>query len=156
MGYVDLQRRRRERARGTREPASLWYGFKGNPYLLIAAGLICAYPAAAISFDIGDWGLISLAPWIPTVAFIAHGFRQLGYRRSQSSRLRFGGEKQLLLAIRDAGGSITPIEAALRTSLTVDEAEEILSRLASRGHLLVESRDGALSYTLPGTRSDSL
>jgi hypothetical protein len=32
----------------------------------------------------------------------------------------------------------------------VDEAEEILSRLANRGHLLVESRDGALFYALPG------
>ena len=57
------------------------------------------------------------------------------------------------MAIRDAGGSITPIEAALGTSLTVDEADEILSRLANGGHLLVESREGALSYALPGGRS---
>ncbi len=56
----------------------------------------------------------------------------------------------MLLAIRDAGGSVTPVEAALRTSLTVDEAEEILTRFADRGHLLVESRDGVLSYALPG------
>ena len=55
-----------------------------------------------------------------------------------------GGEKQLFMAMRDAGGSITPIEAALETSLTVDEAEGILSRLAGRGHLLLESRDGVL------------
>jgi hypothetical protein len=60
------------------------------------------------------------------------------------------------MAIRDAGGSITPVEAALETSLTVDEAEEIHSRLTSRGHLLLESRDGALSYALPGGRSESL
>ena len=59
------------------------------------------------------------------------------------------------MAIQDAGGSITPVEAALETPLTVDEADEILSRLANRGHLLVESRDGALSYALPGRRSDS-
>ena len=60
------------------------------------------------------------------------------------------------MAIRDAGGSITPVGAALETSLTVDEAEEILTRLANRGHLLVESRDGTLSYALPGRRSDNL
>ena len=62
-----------------------------------------------------------------------------------------GSEKQLLMAIRDGGG-ITPIEAALETSLTVDEAEEILTRFADRGHLVVQSRDGALLYTLPGSR----
>ena len=34
--------------------------------------------------------------------------------------------------------------------MTVEEAEEILSRLADRGHLVVESQDGALFYALPG------
>jgi hypothetical protein len=98
-------------------------------------------------------GLISLVPWIPTVAFFAYGFRQLQHRKPKSSGLRLGQEKQLLMAIRDAGGSITSIEAALETSLTVDEADEILSRLANRGHLLVESNDGALFYVLPGRSS---
>lgn len=65
---------------------------------------------------------------------------------------KFGAEKQLLLAILDAGGAITPVEVALATSLTVDEAEEILTRFADRGHLLVESREGVLSYALPGGR----
>ena len=37
-----------------------------------------------------------------------------------------------------------------------NEAEEILSHPANRGHLLVESRDGALSYALPGRRSEAL
>ena len=156
MGHVDLQRRRRERARGERERAGFWWDVKHNPYPSIVAGLILAYPAAAISFDAGDWGPISLVPWIPTVALLAHGSLQLRHRRPQSSGPRFGGEKQLLMAIQDAGGSITAVEAALQTSLTVDEAEEILSHLANRGHLLVESRDGALSYALPGRRSEGL
>jgi hypothetical protein len=54
------------------------------------------------------------------------------------------------MAILDAVGSITPVEAALRTSLTVEEAEEILTRFADRGHLVVHSRDGALLYAMPG------
>ena len=62
-----------------------------------------------------------------------------------------GGEKQLLLAIRQAGGDgITPVEAALQTSLMVDEAEDTLDHLAARGHLHVEGRDGSLFYVLPG------
>jgi hypothetical protein len=35
----------------------------------------------------------------------------------------------------------------------VNEAEGILSRPASRGHLTVERKDGALSYALPSRRS---
>ena len=68
----------------------------------------------------------------------------------------FGAEKQLLLAILDAVGTITPVKAALATSLTVDEAEEILTRFADRGHLLVESPEGVLSYPLPGGRTRGL
>lgn len=55
----------------------------------------------------------------------------------------------MLMAIRDAGGAITPVEAALDTPLTVDEADGMLSRLASGGHLRVESHDGNLYYALP-------
>jgi hypothetical protein len=73
-------------------------------------------------------------------------------RHPRSTSPKTGGEKQLLMAILDAGGSITPVEAALRTSLTVDEAEQVLTRFADRGHLLVRSRDGVLFYAMPGKR----
>lgn len=63
-------------------------------------------------------------------------------------------ERELLSAIRENGGSITPAEAAMETSLTVKEADKMLSELASAGHLMVERRGGALFYALPG-RSDS-
>jgi hypothetical protein len=56
------------------------------------------------------------------------------------------------MVLRDAGG-VTPVQAALETPLTVDEAEEILSRLTNRGHLHVESHNGTLFYLLPGSRS---
>jgi hypothetical protein len=69
--------------------------------------------------------------------------------RRGRARPQPGGEKQLLMALRDLGG-ITPVEAALETSLSVDEAEEILTRLADRGHLCLESRGDALVYVLPG------
>jgi hypothetical protein len=60
-----------------------------------------------------------------------------------------GGERELLSVLRENGGSITPAEAAMETSLTVKEADRMLSELASEGHLLVESREGALFYALP-------
>ena len=65
-------------------------------------------------------------------------------------------ERELLSAIKANGGSITPAEAAMETSLTVREADGMLSELAGGGHLAVESRDGALFYSLPGRRNSEL
>lgn len=42
----------------------------------------------------------------------------------------------------------------METSLTVREADEMLSELANGGHLQLENRDGALYYSLPGRRSE--
>lgn len=154
MRYVDVQRRREERFRSLRGPASFRDDGERDPYFSFAVGLTLAYPAAAISFDIADWEPISFVPWIPVVAMFARGVRQL--RRWRWRSAKSGGEKHLLMSLQEKGRSLTPVEAALRTSLTVDEAEEILSRLANRGHLLVESRDGALYYALPGRRSADL
>jgi hypothetical protein len=44
----------------------------------------------------------------------------------------------------------------METSLTVREADGMLSELAGGGHLAVESRDGALFYSLPGRRSGEI
>ncbi len=77
MRYVDVQRRREERARGVGERTSSWYGIKSTPYLLMVAGLILAYPAAAISFDIGDLGFISLLPWILSAILFTFGSWQV-------------------------------------------------------------------------------
>ena len=65
-------------------------------------------------------------------------------------------ERELLTALRDGGGSMTPVEAAIETSLTVREADEMFSELAGGGHLAVESRNGALFYSLPGRSSREL
>jgi len=59
-------------------------------------------------------------------------------------------ECELLSAIRDNGSSITPAEAAMETSLTVREADGMLSELAAGGHLMVKGKNGALFYSLAG------
>jgi hypothetical protein len=153
VGYVDLRERRREQARGAREPAGFWWDVKHNPYLSMAAGFGIGIPIVLIS----TW--FPLEPWpltlVPSTVLVCRGVWQLRHWRPQDVERKPGSEKQLLMIIADTG-DITPVEAALETSLTVDEAEEILSRLASRGHLLVKIRDGALCYALPGRRSESL
>jgi hypothetical protein len=64
-------------------------------------------------------------------------------------------EREILSVLRDQG-TTTPVEAAIETSLTVKEADEILSELAGGGHLMVESKSGVLYYSLPGQKSRSL
>ena len=155
MGYVDLRRRRQERE--PRKPAGLRHYVGSNPHLLLATGFVLGLLSSPI-FYIGIYGsdpFTALLLLIAAVTLLGYfGWLLLG-RSPEQTRPKLGGEKQLLMAILDAGGSITPVEAALETSLTVDEAEEILTRFADRGHLLVESRDGALFYTLPGRRLTS-
>ncbi len=153
MGYVDLQRRQEERSR---ERAASRHESAPDPYFFSTLGFGHATPASWLSFFMLWFGAplpVVAAPLIPSTVLVVLGVWQLQRGRSSGTKPGPGAEKQLLMVIRDSGGGITPVEAALETPLTVDEAEEILSRFADRGHLVVESRDGALFYALPGRRS---
>jgi len=108
-------------------------------------------PAVLFNGYPAGYAFLWMLPALLGMALVCRGIVLLGRREARTVRSKPGSEKQLLLAIQDAGGSITPIEAALRTSLSVDEAEALLSRFADRGYLFVESRDGALSYVWPGS-----
>jgi DNA-binding CsgD family transcriptional regulator len=56
-------------------------------------------------------------------------------------------EKELLGALEDRR-ELTPATAAMRTSLTVDEASEMLEELARKGHLQSQMEDGVIAYAL--------
>ncbi|HET7478280.1 MAG TPA: hypothetical protein VFJ72_02065 [Rubrobacteraceae bacterium] len=153
VGYVDLRSRDRgERTRDRRKRAGLWRGIRTNPSILIAAGF--AFGVAASSTVLipasGGYEPLVLIVILIFLLLVSVGIWQVLRHEPEDARPKLGGEKQLLMAMRKAGGSITPVEAALETSLTVDEAEEVLSRFAGQGYLRVESVDGNLYYTLPG------
>ena len=98
---------------------------------------------------VGDF--FALLPVVVAVALLCYLLRLLSERPGETGP-KFGSEKQLLMALQTAGDGITPVEAALETSLTVDEAEDILTSLADRGHLVVQSRGAALLDALPARR----
>jgi ATP/maltotriose-dependent transcriptional regulator MalT len=56
-------------------------------------------------------------------------------------------EKELLGALEERG-RLTPTTAAMRTSLTVDEASNMLDTLARNGHLELQTEEGVTSYAL--------
>jgi ATP/maltotriose-dependent transcriptional regulator MalT len=64
-------------------------------------------------------------------------------------------EKELLEALEE-GGEITPATAAMRTSLTVDEASEMLEELARKGHLEMQMEEGIMAYSLGERRGQAL
>jgi DNA-binding CsgD family transcriptional regulator len=65
-------------------------------------------------------------------------------------------EKELLDALDERGG-LTPTTAAMRTSLTVDEASQMLGTLARDGHLEQRTEEGVTTYALgePGRFASS-
>jgi predicted ArsR family transcriptional regulator len=54
-------------------------------------------------------------------------------------------ERELLEALQRKD-ELTPAQAAMETSLTVNEADEMLKDLAAKGHLDVRVRGGGLFY----------
>jgi hypothetical protein len=127
---------------------------EGNPHLYIALGI--GFVVAAL-LVIGTAGVLAAGlPFvIAAAALLGKGISEMrGRQRAITPPV--SKERELLTAIRDNGGSITPAEAALETSLTVREADSMLSELASGGHLKVESRNGALFYALPGRSSPEI
>jgi ATP/maltotriose-dependent transcriptional regulator MalT len=58
-------------------------------------------------------------------------------------------EKELLGALEEHG-KLTPATAAMRTSLTVDEASKMLHTLARKGHLKLRMEEGDMAYALNG------
>ena len=56
-------------------------------------------------------------------------------------------ERELLEALARHGG-ISPARAALETTLSVSEADRMLSELAKNGHVEVRAHEGRLEYAL--------
>jgi DNA-binding CsgD family transcriptional regulator len=56
-------------------------------------------------------------------------------------------EKELLGCLAERG-VLTPATAAMRTSLTVDEAAKMLGELARKGHLEMQTEEGIVAYSL--------
>ncbi len=86
----------------------------------------------------------------PASVLLALGLSRLEQQRRKAVSPRVSKERELLSAMRNNMGSITPAEAAMETSLTVSEADKMLSELSAGGHLQVESSEGTLVYRLPG------
>lgn len=68
----------------------------------------------------------------------------------QSRDRESGAEKQILRMAREKNGRLTAASAAPETSLTMKEAEELLTRMAKEGHALMRVLDnGVIEFEFP-------
>jgi hypothetical protein len=129
---------------------------EGLDYVKVGLGLVFVFGAFVFGILSPPGTLVvSFGLMIPAVALIASALQEANKRRRAVPPAP-DKERELLAAIRDNGGVITPMAAAMETSLTVKEADRMLSELAGGGHLSVEGAGGTLRCSLPGKRATEL
>jgi len=88
---------------------------------------------------------------VPAFAVVARGLAGLSGARTREkagkAATQESKERELLGALARRG-ELSPAVAALETSLTVAEADRMLSDLAESGHMEVRAHDGRLAYAL--------
>jgi ATP/maltotriose-dependent transcriptional regulator MalT len=72
------------------------------------------------------------------------------HEESRSSVPETREKEKELLGVLEERGRLTPTTAAMRTSLTVDEASKMLDTLARDGHLELRMEESVMAYALSG------
>ena len=159
----DLESRRRGHHYG-RWDSEDFFGLdveKMSPRAQVSASLAVLIPVA-----IGLVALFTLAPYLwwlvfifgwtifPAFGLLVRGVAGLSERPEQHP-VASAKERELLQALQSKG-ELTPAQAAMETSLTVNEADEMLEDLAAKGHLQVRVRGGGLFYGLWETNSEAV
>jgi hypothetical protein len=123
-----------------------------SPRSQLITGLAVLIPLAlaglfVITTDL--WWLIFVFGWMifPAFGLLVRGIAGLSEDRPGLSSGAGGKERELLEALRDHG-ELTPAQAAMETSLSVSEADEMLKDLTEKGHIQVRVRGGGLFYSL--------
>ena len=119
-----------------------WRRSGGYPFP--ALGLVAIFFLAVATFDffpfIFFWWMIPFF-LVPAIGFSARSIAGFMEARNELK------EKELLEALA-RHGELTAAKAALETSLSVSEADRMLSGLAKDGHVEVRAREGRLGYAL--------
>jgi hypothetical protein len=122
---------------------------------VVTGGLILLAAALLIAFT-QFWWRIFFFGWagFPAFGVFARGVAGLVDTRSEPPAAN-ARERELLEALQSSG-ELTPAQAAMETSLTVNEADQMLKDLAAKGHLDVRVRGGGLFYGLWETDSEAV
>ena len=118
---------------------------------LVVGGLFLLFVVGP-AFHFFPFFLILAVPFLLVPAFAAReGFGGVAEARTRERTGRVAAEESKereLLGALARRGELSPALAALETSLTVAEADRMLSDLAESGHLEVRAHDGRIGYAL--------
>jgi DNA-binding NarL/FixJ family response regulator len=106
----------------------------------LVLGLICLVLVPLTSL----WWIVPVVGALAPIALAALERRDLGLENSDVARDK---ESELLRALSELG-ELSPASAAMRTSLTVDEASKVLDDLAGKGHLELHTENSVIVYAL--------
>ena len=133
------------------------YGWRPGPrggyaasFPVVGVAVAIFFLLAVTSFDFFPFFLFFwMIPFflVPAIGLSARGIAGLVEGRSERPLDKDLKEKELLKALAQHG-EITAAKAALETSLSVSEADRMLSELAKDGHVEVRAREGRLGYAL--------
>jgi hypothetical protein len=144
-----------ERRRDRRDPDE-FFGLdveSMSPRSQLATGLAVIVPIALAGIFLFAftevWWIWFTFFWLafPAFGFLVRGIAGLSEDRSGLPSGASNKERELLEALRDHG-ELTPAQAAMETSLSVSEADEMLKELTEKGHIQVRVRGGGLFYSL--------
>lgn len=100
-------------------------------------------------FALPDQGADPIYSWIAVFAgFVAPAVLLWLLVRSTGKPGGEPGAERTVLELLRPGAPLSPVDVALRSTLTVDEATATLERLAASGHIRVEERDEGPTYYL--------
>ena len=122
-----------------RDAASSWVNWQSVMYLAVLA-MMCVWLAPLTSF----WWIVPLVGAVVPIALALLDKPILALRKQDDRKVK---ERELLQVLSEVG-ELTPTTAAMRTSLTVDEASKMLEELARKGHLKLHLEDGLMAYAL--------
>ena len=128
-------------------------GFRPRfPVGLVVGGLFLLFVIGP-AFHYFPFLLILAVPFllVPAFAAAARGLAGVSEARTRERTGRVAAEESKereLLGALARRGELSPALAALETSLSVAEADRMLSDLAESGHLEVRAHDGRIGYAL--------
>ena len=139
--YPTAEVRRAEGRRGqdSEQDLASWLNWQSALYAFVL-GAVCVLLVPLTSF----WWIVPVLGVAVPVALVLKGGRERDPARLKDRKTKEG---ELLRALAEQP-ELTPAAAAMRTSLTVDEASKMLGDLARKDHLRLRASDGVVSYSL--------
>ena len=122
--------------------ASSWVSWQSG-LCILALGVVCVLLAPITSL----WWLVLVCVAAVPIALTIAPSVLAGPDRNTIGLNKKDKERELLEALAERG-ELTPTTAAIRTSLTVEEASKMLDELAGKGYLKLQAEDGIMAYAL--------